>query len=418
MRISFFVIIVVFCCSSVVMSQTSADSIAAMYIDFSPPDLAAFTLLGVNSNAVTRPGNLKELSAAFLNTASINGKITPGIAVEWSPFQTLGSSSLAEYREATFLRNVQMSFATAQDSSATNVAFGIRWVPIDFSDPLNDPELNQEVNSGLAYFDFSSFAATKRKAYQDQVRNFFIRLEPNGAKAFNMIRELDPVRLDSVRISVDSLVEEIVATRKAQGGAQFSATELQNIRALAALGLAFRGTADVAGDVNRLIEDARNRFKDRTWNATVVQLSVGTIWNSPTSSWNALRSDRLSAFGGGSFRLGSFGEWIAQIQYTSWYGDTANEKWSYSVGTRFLAGSSDLHGTVEALYASTKRINPQPDDQTLRYTLGIETKLSEGLWLEIAMGALTPQGSGSHPGMISLANLKYAFGKQSKFNIP
>ena len=419
MRATIILLILIVCCSSGVMSQsqTTADSLAAMYIDFSPPDLSAFTLLGVNSNSVARPGNLKELSVAFLNAASMNGKITPGIAIEWSPFHTFGSSSLARYKESIFLRRLQLSFATSQDSGTSSVAIGVRCIPIDDSDPLDDPELNNEVNKGLAYFDQSNFAAAKRKAYQDQVNSFCKRIEPDVMKAFEMDSVLAPETLLNSGKSVDSVVNEIVAVRKTQSGPPLTSEEIQKLRELAAIGLSFRGTSDVTGVVDRLIEQAKNKFKNRYWNATVVQLAVGNIWNSPTSSWSALHPDRWSAFGGGTFRVGTFGQLIAQAQYTGWYGEKVNEQSKLSVGTRFLAGSSSFHGTIEALYACTKRNNPQPDDQTLRYTVGLETKLSEGLWLEIGMGAVAPQGGGIKLGMISLANLKYALGKKAIFNI-
>lgn len=411
--------ILIVCCSSLAMSQsqTTADSIAAMYIDFSPPDLSAFTLLGVNSNAVTRPGNLKELSVAFLNAASINGKITPGVAIEWSPYHTIGSNSLAEYRSSIFLRRLQISFATSQDSGAANVAFGIGCVPIDDSDPLNDPELNNEVINALAYFDQSGYAAEKRKKYQDQVNSFFKRIESDGNKIYQMNCIMAPETLLNSRKSIDSIVNEIAAVRRTQNSAPLTVEERQKLRGLAEIGLSFQGTSDVSGVVDRLIERAKNKFKNRLWNATVVQLAVGTVWNSPISSWSALHPDRWSAFASGTFRVSTFGQWIAHVQYSGWYGDKVNEQSKFSVGTRFLAGSGTLHGTVEALYASTKRNNPQPDDQTLRYTVGLETKLSEGLWLEIGMGAVAPQGGGIKLGMISLANLKYAFGRQAIFNL-
>jgi hypothetical protein len=380
--------------------------------------LAAFTLLGTNSNAVTRPANLKELSVAFLNSATANGKIAPGLAVEWAPFHTLGSNSLAEYRQTTFLRRIQLSFATAQDSAGSNIAFGIRCVPLDYSDPLNDEELNREVNNSLAYFDLSTLSAEKRKKYLDQVSDLFVGVERDPVKIYNLINIFDPVRLDTINITVDSLVKEIIAQRKTQSDVQLTSVELQRIKTMAGIGLSFRRGTDVAEDVNRLIENAQRSFTKRKWNAAVIQLSAGTILNSSTSSWSTLRSSRFSAFAGGSFPFCSFGQFITQLQYTAWYGNDSNEKTSYSIGARLVAGTSGLHGTLEALFASTKRTVPRPDDRTLRYTLGLELKMAEGIWLELAMGAVVPQDGGLHSGMMSLANVKYAFGKQAKFSLP
>ncbi|MFQ5754167.1 MAG: hypothetical protein ACE5HI_19445, partial [bacterium] len=134
-------------CSYAQETENPQNHIDSYYIDFAVPDLSAFTLLGVNANQISRPGNVKELAAALLEIAGTNGRISPGIAIEWTPSQTFASKNIKDYQKSHLIRAITLSFATMKDANATKLGFGLRWIPVDKSDPLMDHELQKDVRS-------------------------------------------------------------------------------------------------------------------------------------------------------------------------------------------------------------------------------------------------------------------------------
>ena len=67
-------------------------SIDDYYVDFSVPDITAFSILDVNPNDVVRPGNVKEFAAGVVNYVSENGNLKPGLAIELAPYRLLARS--------------------------------------------------------------------------------------------------------------------------------------------------------------------------------------------------------------------------------------------------------------------------------------------------------------------------------------
>ncbi len=72
-------------------------SIDDYYVDYSVPDITAFSILGVNTNDVVRPGNVKEFAAGVVNYISENGNLKPGLAIELAPYRLLANKKTCSH---------------------------------------------------------------------------------------------------------------------------------------------------------------------------------------------------------------------------------------------------------------------------------------------------------------------------------
>lgn len=102
-------------------AATSADT---RKIDFSIPDIPAFTALGVSPSQVSRPGTLRELAASLASGLSPTGGVQSGLALEVDPLLLAG-------REVPVLKNFRLSAATnavaQSEGTTTQVAGALRW---------------------------------------------------------------------------------------------------------------------------------------------------------------------------------------------------------------------------------------------------------------------------------------------------
>ena len=145
-------------------------------------------------------------------------------------------------------------------------------------------------------------------------------------------------------------------------------------------------------------------------------MGVGATFGSANSTWNGLKSEKLTGFLGASLRASDKAQWIIQLLYSQSFRDDEREKWHYSMGSRYLQGSSDFRFSVEWAYSKSSFRDSIKIGESLRTTFGLEFKMSQGLWLEVALGGKFPQKTGEPTEMISIANIKYAFQKERRFN--
>ena len=93
MKTKYFSVVVLFLVH-LTMNAQNRDSISIddYYVDYSVPDITAFSILDVNPNDVVRPGNVKEFAAGVINYVSENGNLKPGLAIEIAPYRLLEGS--------------------------------------------------------------------------------------------------------------------------------------------------------------------------------------------------------------------------------------------------------------------------------------------------------------------------------------
>lgn len=369
-------------------------------LDLTPPDLSAFALLDVNPNQVTRPGTVRELSAALLNGVKPDGTIVPGVAIEWSPV-TSAATSLADYRKTLYLRRLTLSAASVSEGAATRSAVGLRWVIKDDSDPLADATLEAEIADSLADIDPAPATQQEGKAIIDIIKSnprlsahlpklvdlfdlnhpapaslcadeFAKRTAPDPALPAPL-----PVPTDADRTLVCELVDRWAAFRAGQAAENEVAKER----------------------VSRQIDAAKQRARDKHWNDLVVQLGAGVVGLADDGRWESLEFERFQTSLNLALGLGSWGQFIARVDYSRV--EAGEGTTGLGAGARVLIGTAYARGGVEG-YTRT----PGNDSETYQFAGTGELRLGGNVWLELQVGAESEPG-GDHPSMVTRGNIKY-----------
>lgn len=404
-------------------SQAGVD----LSVDFAPPDLSAFSLLGVGPDKIARPGNVKELALSVLSGGN-PGDIASNIAIEWSPTSSLGADDLESYKKNRLWRNLQISLATAADSFGTNVGMGIRWVPIDGSDPALDDELDREIDQIFALWDAQTAEVEDQTTFLNRVRDVLLPILQNQdvESIGDELRRLRSV-FDFERTDLLGRPEEEVAEETFEALADSARTidielnELSGAERSDLLGLCGRyavsmGTrsepVDIDQAVGQRVKEAKERFKKRAWNATVVHLATGVVARSPGSTWESLRLFSWNSYAGCALKLKSTGQLILQGRFELRTRQESSIDYTYSGGLRVLLGGSDMRLNGEIAYQKLEAVCGCDSDEIWRYALGGELKLTDDLWLELSIGKESVPGDSGDAKIISLANIKYGLGRK------
>jgi hypothetical protein len=381
----------------VATAKASADT---YQLDLTPPDLSAFALLDVNPNQVTRPGTVRELSAALLNGVKPDGTIVPGVAIEWSPVTSV-ATSLADYRKTLLLRRLTLSAASVSEGAATRSAVGLRWVIKDDSDPLADATLEAEIAASLDELDQAPAAQREGKAIIDVIKAtpgltphlpklvglFDLKAPPPAslcADEFARRTAPDPaapaplpVPTEADRTLLCELVNRWAAFRARQAAENEAATDR----------------------VSKQIEAAKERARKKLWNELVVQLAAGVVGLADDGRWESLEFERFQTSLNLAVGMGSWGQFIARVDYSRV--EAGDGSTGLGAGGRLLIGTAYARGGVEG-YTRT----PGTDSEKQLFAATGELRLGGNVWLELQVGAETEAG-GKHPAMVTRGNIKY-----------
>lgn len=388
------------------------------YIDFAVPDPSAFTLLDVSSEAVSRPATPKELGAQFLNAAGDGKEIRSGIALEWAPVQTFEKDiivGMAEYAARRPWRNLTLSFGTLRDTASARMALGMRWVPWDEGDPLIDPDNSRKIVALLKSDNDGGASRTAKTRFlvrkQERFRKidsaiYDSKIESGADDDFPSVDPLpdspQPVLLaDSLRniflkhgaglspedsVLIDSIVVEYSRM-----------CEFQRLR---------------KGSRESRLEEVLQEFAKGHWNASSLQIGGGMVWASGEFTWAGLEGERGTVYASLALKVGGWGQWIVQPKYSR-ASDTSGFYDIASLGSRFLAGRNDMRFSVEGLYQFDG--SRKESGHTMKATVGMEFRMGEGLWLEVAGGLENPVDRFEDASILSLGSLKYAFREKPRF---
>ena len=413
--------------TSATIADDSRATLGDYNADLSPPDLTAFTLLGVTGRDISRPGSASELAINFLNAGAQGKTISPSVGVEWTPMRTFAPKSISAYKNGWWYRQAQLSFATNRDSLGTSMALGWRWVPIDRTDAITgDDILDREVTAAIRAYDVLLQEARNIHDFHNN------RLNPLAEQLGRTDEDITSIQLalttalslgGSARDdSKAGLYQRVVDSLKVRQITEnyFDEDQTDTIKTVCTeYALIFGNRPDeVTREVNNAVKLAKERFKRRSWNATVLNLAGGWVWRSSDDTWKGLTYDYFRGYAGLALRLPKVGQLILQASYDMYPdSDTLMEKAS-SYGGRFLAGGSDLRATGEISWAKTVGRGDLPDQETWRIMVGVETRLREALWLEVGFGNVGPAGDIEDGDIVTMANLKYTLNPSSKIRLP
>lgn len=416
MKIQLFIILLCINILSANSLYSQIKEIDDLYVDFSIPDNSAFKLLNVKEEAVSRPGNLKEFSIHFLNLVTSGSNISQGLAIEWAPLYTT-TKSIKKYKDIGIIRNLSVSFATERsniDSNGTDVALGLSIMPINSSDPLLNSELENDVNEILSK-NPAKYDALIYKELTDQKINTYDK--DAYSKLISSLSVFN-YKDNSEKINTDHIIETFNEDLQKANQTLSSKQKywLKNFLETKYLGIIKTVRSGYSDEfLSKLLKEKLDDFKKKSWNARVLQLNIGTVFNSNNSTWKKLSTDRFSGFISYADGISSWGQIIINAQ-AFWSAQNDNEVSNkYLGGARFIAGNSDIRGSIEFIYSSTKKRDISEKDNKLKAALGFELKLTDGVWLETAIGVENLVNDFNESSIISLANFKYTFKKVSRY---
>jgi hypothetical protein len=410
-----------------VSAQDAASSATNLSVDFAPPDLSAFSILGLGPGKVARPGNVKELAIAVLNGNNLS-EVASDIAVEWTPTATFGADDLDSYRKSRLLRNMQLSLATAGDSVGTRMAIGWRWVPIDRSDPALDKTLDKEIDSIMQLWNVDAAVQKRKVAFQNTASHALPPLlqqmevenpDLNGlqlADVFNVDREdmvsrpASMVSEEMLHIVKDAALSLDIDFEQAPDSVQTALEDL--CREYGVFMESLNDTLNLDKVVGERVIEAKERFKKRAWNATVVHVATGVVAQSPEGTWESLRLYSWNSYAGCALRIKSTGQLILQGRFEMRTRQESSIDYTYSGGMRVLLGGSDMRLNGEFAYEKAEGVCGCGSDEIWRYTVGGELKLTDELWLEMSIGKESVPGDSEDAEIISLANIKYGLSRK------
>jgi hypothetical protein len=446
--------------SSVLFSQTPGDTtkISDLYLDFAIPDLGAFTLLGVSPQSAIRPGTPKELGTQILNAAG-NGKlIQPGVAVDWSPLQTISSkyTTYANYMKSNkkLFRNLQMTFGTVADTGGTKLGYGLKWVLWDNSDPLRDNDF-YKLLTDTTHFKHSSQVAELQGQFASDIANFLKAITevyknkvPDTAKqnkAFIKAVKSDKLMLEAFIFPTKKPAEDFVNKKKLLDSCE---TVIRNIEtkynckdcALPLDPILRLRLENLVGDYSKIIErmiyhletlsnhvdTLKKDYKKKHWNSFALQIGLGSVANSIDNTWDKLSNTSfktyLSACGPfGKKRNTDFlrsAEWVLSSSYEQKYntGDTdSSAKEAMGIAGRFLWAPNEFRVSLDCGLNFVKAKKNEYDKKYLRLTIGFEYKISDGNWIELAVGANEPvENWQKTSNIIALASFKHTINKEKR----
>ena len=322
----------------------NADSTAlnALYVDFSAPDLAAPTLLGVNASQVSKPANVRALAGSLLGAAGGFQQAGSGLGLEVAPMQLLGralrrdalhpnlTTTMKAYLDPVnrIARGTTVSGASITDSTGAKIALGLGMVLIDRTDPLADlsrvASISARLKSAAAIDVLHSSVQAHDQLMGDYARQFVVvdaglpvSSGSAGERLYNALIEMVvfpaastntpaqnravlQVKLASWKVEVDKLVPTTLSQPRADklkvDGGKLTEDALDKYPNYQL------AVSNYEAATQKIIKDANEEFAKRLWNATIVQVGAGWTWNSPAKNWNGLRQQSSGVFLRGALR--------------------------------------------------------------------------------------------------------------------
>lgn len=286
------------------------------------PDAPAFKLLGREPSNILRPATMRELTLLVSDIATGTVSLPRVFAAEFSPGMLLQGQHLtiSEYRRDPFLYRTRLSVGShrSDESGASDIAFGVRFTFLDESDPRMDDQFLTELATSAR-----SLVAIGRSTVGD--------VRPDTA----------PLG----RIDSDS-------------------------------------TPGSREQVEALIDSARARQKERSWNADIIESGFAVRLSSDDSLARPAHADAYGVWFTAAFAVSNFGQFVfglsSNIRRPS-AGDF--DSTSISLGTRLYIGSNSLKVFAEAEMTSAKR-----SPATYLVRMGGEVNVMNSFWLDFGGG--------------------------------
>lgn len=331
-----------------------------LQLDYSIPDMPAFTVLGMNPENVQHPRTARALALALKEGIDENGKLKTGLALEFQPFRLYDPTSLlrsyinrpGERPDETrtmntidqMVRNMSVSLASAQGSEegdkSMRLGLGLRIPIFDKSDGRTDPVL--------------------RECY-GRAKEIFLGTEKVG---------------------------DVVSD---------AALDAADKKALAAGIECFKARGP------------RTAF----WNSSAWIVSLGNAWTSDSGNFSDRKTSTRGiwttyAYGFDGELLGNAAQMIfhlraldkERVPNPNEEGKFVNQD-SRVASMAFKYGVATFNGSLQASYSRHKLEGFANEDKVRKYSLGLEYKITDDLWIVGSVGGERGRVNGENKSFIS-----------------
>jgi hypothetical protein len=336
-----------------------AVEIGQVDIDLSVPESPAFVALGINPEDVTRPATPREFATSLLSAVDKEGNFQAGFALDTAPYVLARGVDfdLAEYREnperfslTRFLARTQVSVAvakgTSNDDEATRLGLGFRFTPWSEGDPRLDTELLQCL-LGVAAIPEAEDTPSPSES-----------VPIAGASAIPLAEEGDSIE------DWEGRLDAAEAQMEAKTAGCIDASESRNAHA-SGWDLGMAPTWIQEGGSNSSLSWGGATF----WTSLALGGRAGSEGEPPRSEFILH----------GRYRLD---ESVADDAASSGY----REQDSLLIGGRARFGRPDLAFSLEGAYVR-ENARGSKADSSIRGSVGAEARLTEKLWVQVALGA-------------------------------
>lgn len=408
-------------------AQNKNDSLTIddYYIDFAIPDLSAYSLLNISPDNINKPRNIKELSFTLLNINK-DGKINPGVGVEWSPLYSLKDElkNVKEYQKNYLLYALQLSSATNVDDEGAKLAFSFKWTPIDNTNPLLSNKLGNRIIEKLIKGNFID----NYKDFSDTITAFFSAFAINNNNKLILINyfETDTSKYEPPEPFTPEAQKERVIKELSKCNISLNSNQQIQLSSLSELYIKLISSKTIySKDIESWVINEKKQFQKEHWNSSILEISSGYIFNSVDSTWNNLKGNRWSSYICGGMPLGKHFQFIGQIQYSNFIEkDTFQipyvnyyHKSMFFVGGKILGGNENNRFSIEGSYTNLQSSLSKYNDSKMRFCIGFEYKLTEGLWAEVATGAYSSTYEGDKFKPMTIGSIKYALQKKRRYEV-
>lgn len=440
-----FTVFVIACmCVCSVFGQNDTLTIDDYYIDFSVPDISALSMLGVENDEIVRPGNLKEFAAGIANFVDTDGSLKPAYAIEWSFLKTFTNTNTYKWNKRFYARNLALTAGSSnQDSLGTRLAVGFKWVPIDKSEPIGDSTYYKLLGIYASGYKSDRLKYSQIDENISEVFDYNIHNNPTEEKLKKvtivsdiLTNDPDTYKKDIIKRELENLQKfliDSISNSFSDNNLEMSDDEKRLLEAvvnkysLYVLSQLDGDYKDFKSYIKPIMSQIKDNYKKEHWNAFAFQLSGGWVANSEESNYNKLDTEKFSFFigvSGPTFNKKDSkikGQWLAQVKFEDDFTNNSYLEQGFSIGGRHLLGNSDNRWSVEVLYSNTSYMKKENTDISdlifLRYTTGVEIKLTNGTWLELAFGGQKLFEGDESTSILTTFGFKHALQSKRRYDI-
>jgi len=344
-------------------------------------------------------------------------------------------------------KNIGISIGTIGDSSGAKLAGGLKFSPIDLTNPLK----NKAWSDSLANFFFTIINERNNetivllnnyKTFQQKIASKLFSLglisnlsqlqEPFDISKSAYVNKIK-TRFDSSRVLYDRKIIANFVLDSARSifisigkedvfNSHLDFFKQASIEFADLFFLRF-SKVNFSNLFGAHVLKMKEQFKKDNWNNYALQLSAGGAWQSPSKTLQNLGAESINSaltfgfplrFKKSKF-LSKHSQILLQGKYIGFAKPDSNQlNYSFSAGARFLLGNYTNRFSAEILYVKEENKTVNYLAEGIRYSIGLEVKVSDNNWLELAVGG---QNFSDRSGLNILPRFAFrrAFGNENRF---